>query len=775
MKSWLIWPMVVAVLSGAAMAQDAGGGGDIVLPDIAPAQDDSGVAVPDVLPAPAMPRAPATASPEPLPPPDRDRAPETAPQAGEAQWIMPLAPAQANLPRAVQVGASLPSPGILRLTGETASAQLRMVLPQGAPPEMLVLTLQSSVNILPDTARLRLSVNGGAPIDVPLQNLRGFGAVEVSAPGLIAGENRLDLSVAQPHRIFCGPEASFGVWTEIDLHQSGVALAPSAIQPGPEGFAVAVQAQALRDGGVDLLADPATPPAVLRAVAATLADALGGTAPVSVRSFYLARPSALAAVAVIQSDAPRVSFRRGASGTLVMQVEYTADAVPNLTGLLPAAPAMAPRPLALLQAGQATRLADLAQGDIIGNTHYFRADLPFRLADDWLLLANQKGLLQLRYGFAEGLPQGAILLVKVNGTTVRLLPLDRDGGRVLPPLDIGFPTNLLHPGPNALSFEMIVPGDPPDMACAPRRADMLAILADSTLFVPASPRMQEAGAAVALRNLTRDGVGVAPEATDPTAAEAAGIVLSAMLAPVPNGNGQSRLTIVTLQDAALVPLAGLGLAASHLRDVLFEGPAIAFAESAAPAAPGSPASPAFRLIEEEAATAAPVMAPSLPQQVWSGLRDVFTSTGWFARQYDALVAAALPGSEQPLAAWLAARSGKALLLQPDAAAPGDLWLVLAPDADTPQVAKAIEDLRISGLATGEAALLDDDGEWQIWSAGRMPELLEPLGPDNIRAVIGNYASWSPLAFMLALLGLALLSTLPVMLYLVLTRRRGGAR
>lgn len=39
MKSWLIWPMVVAVLSGAAMAQDAGGGGDIVLPDIAPAQE----------------------------------------------------------------------------------------------------------------------------------------------------------------------------------------------------------------------------------------------------------------------------------------------------------------------------------------------------------------------------------------------------------------------------------------------------------------------------------------------------------------------------------------------------------------------------------------------------------------------------------------------------------------------------------------------------------------------------------------------------------------
>lgn len=716
-----------------------------------------------------------------LPPPERDRATVPGPNAPEpeqaAGWLMPIGPADPALPREVRVGASLPQPGILRLTGETARVPMRLILPAGAAlPDRLVLTLQSSVNLLPDTARLHLSVNGGDPVVLPLQNLRGFGAVEVPVTGLTPGENRLEIAVVQPHRIFCGPDASFGVWTEIDLLNSGALLGETALDAGAEGFAMALQAQALRGATVDVLAAADAPPAVLRAVTDLLADTLGGAAPVSVRSFYLARPSAAAAVAVIQSDAPRVSFRRGASGTLVMQVEYTADAVPNLTGLLPALPAMAPVPLPLLTAGQATRFADLGQGDIIGNTHYFRADLPFRLADDWLLLANQKGVLQLHYGFADGLPRGGILLVKVNGTTVRLLPLDRDGGKVLPPLDIGFPTNLLRPGPNALSFEMIVPGDPHDAPCAPRRADMLAVLGDSTLLIPPSPAMREAGAGVALRNLSRDGVATLPGAADAARAESTAVILSALLAPVPDGTGQSRLTVVGLQDGAQVPVAPLGITSAQLRGALFAAPApapVAGVDAASPAR----AAPAFRLTDDPQAAPAAPAAPSLLQRLWGGLGDQFTDRGWVAAQYRRLLAAALPGSDQALADWLASRAGpaRALLLQPDPAAPGDLWLVLAPEAEPAQVAGAVADLRAGMLTRGEVALLTEDGTWQTWSSGRMPALLEPLGPDNLRAVIGNYASWSPFAFSLVLLALALISTLPVLLYVVLTRRYRGTR
>lgn len=754
----------------------------IVLPDPElPAGQMPEKPVPDGVPQPVVP--PGTVAVEPargpvvLPPPERDRAPEpeaAAPQVADG-WLMPIGPADPALPREVRVGASLPSPGILRLTGETARVPMRLILPAGAAlPDRLVLTLQSSVNLLPETARLRLSVNGGTPAELLLQNLRGFGAVEVPVTGLVAGENLLEIQVIQPHRIFCGPDASFGVWTEIDLLNSGAPLGATALEAGAEGFAMALQAQALRGAAIDVLAASDTPPAVLRAVTALLADTLGGSAPVAVRSFYLARPSAAAAVAVIQSDAPRVSFRRGASGTLVMQVEYTADAVPNLTGLLPSMPAMAPAALPVLTAGQETRFADLGQGDIIGNTHYFRADLPFRLADDWLLLANQKGAMQLRYGFADGLPRGGILLVKVNGTTVRLLPLDRDGGKVLPPLDIGFPTNLLRPGPNALSFEMIVPGDPPDAACAPRRSDMLAILGDSTLLVPPSPRMQEAGARVALRNLSRDGIATLPGAADAARADAAAVVLSALLAPVPNGDGGSRLTVIGLQDGAQVPLAPLGITSAQLRGALFAAPVpVAMADAAAPVR----TTPAFRLSEEEEAAPAPAAQPGVLQRLWSGLGDQLTERGWVARQYRRLMAAALPGSDQSLPDWLDTRAGtaRALLLQPDPAAPGDLWLVLAPDADPVQVANATAGLRSAGLARGEVALLAADGSWQMWSSGRMPALLEPLGPDNLRAVIGNYASWSTYAFSLVLLVLALVSTLPVLLYVVLTRRYKGAR
>ncbi|AMY70304.1 cellulose synthase [Frigidibacter mobilis] len=84
----------------------------------------------------------------------------------------------------------------------------------------------------------------------------------------------------------------------------------------------------------------------------------------------------------------------------------------------------------------------------------------FRLPDDWLILASQEARFTLLYGFADDLPAGSLMLVKVNGQTVRLLPLDRNGGSVQPPLEIGFAANLLHPGANRVSFEAILPGIP---------------------------------------------------------------------------------------------------------------------------------------------------------------------------------------------------------------------------------------------------------------------------------------------------------------------------
>ena len=69
-------------------------------------------------------------------------------------------------------------------------------------------------------------------------------------------------------------------------------------------------------------------------------------------------------------------------------------------------------------------------------------------------------------------------------------------------------------------------------------------------------------------------------------------------------------------------------------------------------------------------------------------------------------------------------------------------------------------------------MLSAEGTWEIWSPVRLPELREPLRLSNLRAVLGNYASWSPLLFTVTILGLALLSAIPALLFILFTRRRG---
>lgn len=700
--------------------------------------------------------------------------------------LMPLGPLNADLPQEPRMGASLPAPGVLRLTGETASVPMELLLPEGvAPPATLRLSLRSGINVLTDNAKLSVSVAGGPPVEVPLTNLGDFATVEVPVTGLVPGRNRIDISVVQPHRIFCGPDASFAVWTEIDLVESGIAIPSASIGADAAGFAAALGAQAMRGSRIVILADPAAAPQIPQKVAGLLADALGGTARISVRSFYGAPGNDLAMVAVIASDRPQVSFRRGASGAIILQVEYQGDTLPDLSSVLPKIDAGAAGQIPLLTTGREVSFSQLGQGDFTGNTHYFRKDVPFRLPDDWLLLANQKAEMTLHYGYGRGLAENSILLVKINDTTVRILPLDREGGKILEPLDIGFAANILHPGTNSASFEMMVPGNPADAVCEARRSDMLVVLGATTLDVPSSPKMRQPGVATALQQLGRDGVLIGEGSADAALAGEAAVALTGLVGPGQGGDSASQLTVVGLGNLGQVPLAMAGITAKQVTNTLFPPTEVSTAatpattSAATPAATTAAPSASYSLTEEGdgAATAAPTeAAPSFMSRLWAGVERQFTLEGWVGQRLIALRDIASMSGGQSANAWLAERTGQALLVQPDSSEPGQLWLILQPEADVERVARAVVDLRAVGVAHGEIALLDKEGAWQIFDSRPVPELLEPLRPDNIRTVLGNYASTSPPAFTVALLAAALLSVIPAVFYLILTRRRlGGHR
>ena len=713
--------------------------------------------------------------------------------AADTGWLMPLRPADAPVPTSVSVGGSMPEPGHYRLTGEAAGEDFLLEIPDGVPPpRTLALTLRSSINVLPSASHMTVAINGGKPRQVPLDNLGPFAEVTVPAPGLVAGRNRIRIDVVQKHRIFCGPEATFAIWTEIALGQSGAAVAPGSLPLNGQGFMAAMQSQAAQGRPVEILTDGDTGSPQVRNIAAHVVNAMGWLPKIEVRPYYHVgdRIAGRARVAVVKSDQNAVSFRRGSGGAVVMLVEQRDGSTADLTHVLPPPPPATPLPA--LAPGRKTPLAQLGAPLIVGNSHYFRRNVRFVLPDDWLLLTAQKAHLNLAYRFADDLPRGALLLVKVNGRTVRRLPLDQHGGGVQPTLSILFRASLLTAGVNDLGFEMVVPGDPADLACAPRSTDMLAILGRSTLQVPPSPKMRRHDMGLALERLGGDGVVVPAGASgDPARNAERALALSALLRPLSEGGAATRLNVIGEDSAGLVPMGGTGLTRAMLQAVLdprLRPPAPTLAVTTADPAPA----PLRLALAQQAATGGAVSAGSEGDakeedetsegegginRAAAWLWRPFTADGWVLHQAARLARLrelAFPNTSD-LATWIRGRTGKAVLMQLDPSDPDNLWLVVAPQASITDVAARVDSFRrgSSGKAKGQLAILQDDGTWATWSAAWRPQLLEPLRPGNIRAVLGNYAAWSPLLFTVLVLAAALLSAIPALLFVVFTRRRGS--
>ncbi len=627
---------------------------------------------------------------------------------------------------------------ILRITGETGEAHLFLDLPDVSVAEALFLSYRTSVDTLPDRSELRITVNGTETDPVTPVSTDAFQRLELPAALLVAGRNEITVAVTQAHRIYCGSQASFQIWSEFDLNASGVALKPSRFALSEEWLRIALIAQAGSGNGVPLRGGQGLSPAARMDLALALSGVAGGwLRPESGYGPDAATPD-LMRITVVSGGAPGFSLRRGAGGAIVLALVPTLDGAlpPGLDAYLPKSAAMADLPA--VPPGQTVTLAELGFLDTSSANHYSRKDLRFRLPEDWLILASQRAYLTLNYAFVANLPEGAILLVKMNGRTLQLLPLDKNGGEARPPLAIEFPARLLHPGANELTFEATVPGDPPDLPCGAPLGPFLTISGDTDLTVPVSPRMQVVGMGPALLALPRSGILLPPAHASPEDVLAQ-LALMAEMQPI---DGQSpdpgaSLTVVSLSSADQVPLSGLGLNPRELTKVLDV------------------------VSNAEPVTEVAVVPPS----------------GWAASLGDigdGLKAMARPGDPE-LAEWLKGRTGDAVLVMPDEAFPARLWLIVGPSPDPANVARAVADARTDPAGPrGQVAILDADGKWQDWhSADAAPMLQEPLSLMNFRFVAGAYASWDPLYFVLLMFGLTAVSVVLGIIFVVTTR--GGRK
>lgn len=625
----------------------------------------------------------------------------------------------------------------LRLFGEYDSADFVIDIPDPGAVTAFEIVMQSSVNILPETSEIIVLINDTpAAVSQPFA-FDAFAALPVDSSALVAGTNRITVTAKQTHRIFCGPEATFQIWTDIDARASGATLAPGSLKT--DGVDFAARASAL--DSILVIASEPPDPALLAELSRKLAATDTGRAPALVVAspFDPAQPGPPAPRIAIRPDAAGgAELRMAADGSpvLILAPDVSAEA---LDRLLPDPPPLNDFPAVV--PGTPAALADLGVADVDIRRRYGRVDVRFSLPETWMLAANQMARIELLYRYAEGLPPNALMLVKVNGTTVRLLPLYGQPGVMLPRLPVGFPTRLVEPGVNEISFETIIPGDPPDEPCSPIDGPMAEIFADTSIVIPQSPQMAFPSVATVLRGLERAGIVLADAAPADGLASAVSRALDVELIALDGGptTGDATLTIASLAEVDRLPLTALGLTRRGIED-LMSGRSIVASDPAAevPAPPG----PVDRLGQ------------------------------WIAGRWTSLVQLGWPGDAQ-LAEWIAGKQAVALMLIPNSADRLSAWLIAAPGVDPGWLAAQIAAARLDPYGPkGEAAILSADGRWTVWRpAYTPPMLLETVTISNLRAVAGNYAAWSPGLYVGLLAILVFVSVIVGLVFVVRTRGR----
>lgn len=649
-------------------------------------------------------------------------------------------------------------PKLQRLSGEYAELSLTVTVPPDAQIERFALTYRNSINILSENSHI-IVLRDGIEIAIFAPEAPGdFETIDLPFDALEPGENTIVLRAEQSHRIFCGPEASFAIWTDIDPAKSGITVTQGKVAADIAGFQRAVKAQLASGGKFPIVTTLPLDAELNRDLKRRIVDLSGDpSAHLAVESPYSVNSDldAYARISVLQhsdvpADAVLPAFVTDADGRIILvMTDATTSAV--LDTLLPPSGTVDGPPV--VRPGPAVSLSELTTINLKMRSRYARRNIPFRLPDDWLLLSSQKAEMNLLYRYTGGLPEGSLLLVKVNETTVRLLPLFGEGDTPLPPLTVGFPARLLQPGMNAITFEALIPGDPPGLPCPRIEGWFLEVSGDTTVTVPPSPRMQFPRLSRSLLALSPDQIAAVPTQLGEVGVE--DVVTSLVIRlPVIDTPAvklvNSKLTVSTLATLDQVPLAALGMDSLSLERVL------------APSRMGDP------------------IPPSQPKNDFGGVapnRPSFTERigEIFSSRWDWLRRLAWPG-DPDFSHWVSTRDGIALLFMPDSTDPGNMWLVVGPNADLETLTRAVSEGRMAPNGPdGEAALLTDDGTWQNWQpASTYPLLLERLSIRNARAVAGNYASWAPVIFV-GILGLLMSISVVLGLVFVVNTRGVGKR
>lgn len=553
LASWLAVLAVPASAQQATVPAGQGTGLFQMTPPIpgynapAPARSTTSQASPSQVPANAAEPSnrPAPAAPSPdgqqIPSPTTNYTPQTPPPAAPtgtpAPTAMPfqMVPGQpvptaaapaASTPAAPQAPAKpdryiIPQPRMI-FSGEVASRAWVIYASQdeAARQATFLLSYLNSVVVMPETSRIRVTINGQAIIESPIASSQEPSAFAVPIPRgtLRAGANLVRMDVVQRHRTDCAVNATYELWTEINNEGTGIAFAggrpilagglddlPSVgfdtagvtnirvVTPGPiEGGGSARVLRAVQ--GLSVRGQFPNP-------SVSIVEGLVGPAPAGTLTVVIGSASELPRLMATSIAEARqrtittfVNDDRLGAPTLVLSgptppdVDRAIDRVNDIrlnqrdsivtqTQFAPNAP--------LFDGSRSVRLADLGVTTQEFSGRRFRAEFQIALPPDFFAEYYGNAELLLDAAFTAAVRPGSHVDVYVNQQIASNLPITIRGGGLLQHERMSIPLRNFRPGINRLWLEVILDTES-DARCLPGAtlpADNRFVLFDSSEFV----------------------------------------------------------------------------------------------------------------------------------------------------------------------------------------------------------------------------------------------------------------------------------------------------
>lgn len=382
-----------------------------------------------------------------------------------------------------------------------------------------LLSYLSAVVVMPETSRIRVSINGQSVIERPIASSQEPSHFEVPIPRgtLRAGANLVRIDVVQRHRTDCAVTATYELWTEINNEGTGISFTGGrpplsggldnlasigfdqngvtpirVVTPGPiEGGGSArvlrvVQGLAVRGQFPNPSVSVAegqigpTPNGGLTVVVGTASELprLMASMPNEARLrpiTSLIEDERLGAPTLVISGPTPTDVDRAIDRLNAISIAQT-DAVNTAPYFAPNAP--------LFSSARSVRLADLGVATQEFSGRRFRVEFQIALPADFYAQAYGHARLSLDAAFTAAVRPGSHVDVYVNEQIASNLPITKSGGGLFQNEPMQIPLRNFRPGVNRVWLEIVLDTES-DARCLPGAtlpAENRFVLFDSTEF-----------------------------------------------------------------------------------------------------------------------------------------------------------------------------------------------------------------------------------------------------------------------------------------------------